>query len=114
MCGSFVFILYKYYIIVEQRSNFNMKATKIKMKSGCENSNNLLEIDSIYLTGLSEEGFYKKEAIYDYLVKNPNTIQVNIYPYPNLIKAVSSRQEKYVRSTPNDSTKDNLLNLTRE
>ena len=26
-----------------------MKATKIKMKSGCQESNNLCEIDSIYL-----------------------------------------------------------------
>ena len=55
-----------------------MKATKIKMKPGCGTSSNLLEIDSIYLIGCKEEGFYKKEVLYDYLKKNPGTIQVDI------------------------------------
>ena len=91
-----------------------MKATKIKMKPGCGTSNNLLEIDSIYLTGTSNDGFYKKADVYDYLVKNPGGIQVNIYPYPNLIPMTSSNNEKYVKSTPNSTTGDNLLSLPRE
>lgn len=91
-----------------------MKATKLKMKHGCGTSSNLLEIDSIYLTGCKEEGFYKKENLYDYLQKNPGTIQVNIYPYPNLIPALSSNNEKYVKSSPNGTSSDNLLALPRE
>lgn len=91
-----------------------MKATKIKMKPGCGTSNNLLEIDSVYLTGTSQDDFYKKEAVYDYLESNPGTIQVNLSPYPNLIGALSSRNEKYVKSQPNDSQWDNLLKLPRE
>lgn len=88
-----------------------MKATKIRMKSGCQKSNNLCEIDSIYL---EEEGkFYKKEKIHDYLKKNPRTILVNIAPYPYLQPVVSLRGEKYVRSTPDSTQKDNLLNLPR-
>lgn len=90
-----------------------MKATKIKMKQGCGQSNNLLEIDEIYLTGCSEDGFYKKAAVHDYLVKNPGNIQVNIYPYPNCIPATSTNGEKYVKSAPDNTTKDNLLNLPR-
>lgn len=91
-----------------------MKATKIKMKSGCGSSNNLLEIDSIFLTGCKEETFYKKEALHDYLEKNPGTIQVDIYPYPNLVPQKSVRGEKYVKTEANSSTHDNLLSLPRE
>lgn len=91
-----------------------MKATKIKMKQGCGTSNNLLEIDSIYITGCSDERYYKKDKVHDYLVTNPNSIQVDIYPYPNLIPMTSSNYEKYVKSTPNNSTGDNLLSLPRE
>ena len=88
-----------------------MKATKIKMKSGCQESNNLCEIDSIYL---QEAGmFYKKEAIHDHLLKCPKSICVNIYPYPFLQPVVSVQGEKYVHSTPDSTQKDNLLNLPR-
>lgn len=93
-----------------------MKATKIKMKTGCGTSNNLLEIDSIYLTGTQRDGFYKKAIVHDYLVKNPGGIQVDIYPYPNLIPMTSPApyNEKYVKSTPDRTTVDNLLSLPRE
>ncbi|MEG1669390.1 DUF3892 domain-containing protein [Chryseobacterium sp.] len=92
-----------------------MKATKIKMKPGCGTSNNLLEIDSIFLTGCSEDGYYKKDKVYDYLKKDSsNSIQVNISPYPNLIPVKSKNDEKYVRSMANDSENDNLLKLPRE
>lgn len=91
-----------------------MKAVKIKMKPGCGSSNNLLEIDQIYLEGCQENGYYYKSAIYDFLKNNPNSIQVNIHPYPNLQPVVSTNGEKYVRSEPNYTGKDNLLCLPRE
>ena len=91
-----------------------MKATKIKMKPGCGFSNNLQEIDKIYLEGCQEDGYYYKSAIYDFLKRNPNSIQVNIYPYPDLQPVISQNGEKYVRSEPNYIGKDNLLNLPRE
>lgn len=89
-----------------------MKATKIKMKQGCAESNNVQEIDSIFLevTGI----YHKKEQLHDYLLQNPNTIQVNIYPYPNLIPAKSIYGERYVRSEANDTKQDNLLKLPRQ
>lgn len=91
-----------------------MKATKIKMKPGCGTSNNLLEIDSIYITGCQEDGYYKKASVHDYVKDNPGSIQVNIYPYPNVVPATSVNGEKYVKSSPNSSDKDNLLCLPRE
>lgn len=91
-----------------------MKATKIKMKPGCGTSYNLLEIDSVYLTGCEKNDFYTKESIYDYLQKNLGTIQVDIEPYPNVIGAISANNEKYVKSQANSSEKDNLLKLPRE
>lgn len=91
-----------------------MYATKIRMKPGCYSSSDLLEIDSIYIEGCNNPGFFKKNVLYDFLKENPGTIRVNIWPYPNVISAISSRGEKYVRSTPNDYMHDNLLDLPRE
>ena len=91
-----------------------MYAIRVKMKNNCQLSNNLLEIDSIYLTGLRNEGYYKKEVIYDYLKNDGQDILVNIRPYPRLQPAVSVNGEKYVRSTGNEYSFDNLLNLPRE
>lgn len=91
-----------------------MKAIKIKMKPGCNYSNNLTEIDQIYLEDCQEDGYYYKSAIYDFLKSNPNSIQVNIYPYPDLQPVVSQNGEKYVRSEANYTGRDNLLALPRE
>ena len=90
-----------------------MKATRIKMKQGCANSSKTEEIAEIYVDGCNNPGFFEKSVLHDYLKTNPNSIQVNIPPYPNLIPAVSSRGEKYVRSEPNDTPHDNLLKLPR-
>ncbi len=91
-----------------------MKATRIKMYPNCYWSNNLLEIDEIYITGCNNPGYFKKAALYDYLKEHPGAIQVNIPPFPNVIPAVSANREKYVRSLPNNSMFDNLLSLPRE
>ena len=91
-----------------------MKATKIKMKPGCSYSNKTTEIDQIYIEGCTKPGYYYKSAIYDYVKQHPNSIQVNIYPYPDLVPALSSNGEKYVRSEPNDTPSDNLLKLPRD
>lgn len=90
-----------------------MKATKIRMKPGCGSSKDLLEIDEIYLSGSSNDGFYKKAVVHDHLKTYPGSIQVNIYPYPDCIPAMSAKGEKYVRSTPNNTQHDNLLSLPR-
>ena len=89
-------------------------ATKIKMKYGCYNSQDLTEIDEIYVIGCSNPGYFKKATLYDYLIKNPGTIKVNVQPYPNVVPAISSNHEKYVRSSPNGYQRDNLLALPRE
>ncbi len=88
-----------------------MRATRLKMKAGCGNSNNLLEIDQIYIDG---NGFRTKAKIHDYLKENPNSIQVDIYPYPDLQPMLSQNGEKYVRSEPDYTGRDNLLKLPRE
>ena len=92
-----------------------MYATKIKMRPGCSNSQNLIEIDSIYIVdGSRYSGYCKKESLCDYLSENPRTIKVDITPYPFLVPAISSLGEKYVRSESNGYTHDNLLSLPRE
>ena len=91
-----------------------MKATKVKMRLGCRYSDNVQEIDSVYIVGCREPGYYKKEALYDYLVEHPGAIKVDRYPYPYVVPALSVYGEKYVRSEPNDTVRDNLLQLPRE
>jgi len=86
-------------------------ATKIKMKYGCYNSNDLTEIDQIYIDNC---GWCSKGYLYDYLKKYPNSIKVYHSPYPFLIPALSPHYEKFVRSEPNNTVRDNLLNLPRE
>ena len=86
-----------------------MYATKIQMKPGCRTSNNLQEIDSIYIEGYPFYRFAKKSEVYDYLNQNPRTIQVAIAPYPYVIPALSAYGEKYVRSEANGTSRDNLL-----
>ena len=90
-----------------------MRATKIRMKSGCGSSYNAIEIADIYIEGCDKPGFYDKGIIHDHVTQHPGSIQVNLAPYPNLVPAKSSRGEKYVRSEPNDTQHDNLLKLPR-
>ncbi len=89
-------------------------ATKIKMKPGCGSSNSVLEIDQIYITGQGNEKFFKKENVHDAVKKSPGSIKVDRGAKPDLIAAVSSAGEKYVRSEPNDTQNDNLIKLPRE
>lgn len=90
-----------------------MYATKIRMNSESYSSQSLLEIDSVYIEGCNNPGFFKKAVLHDYLKNNPGSIKVKISPFPDAIPALSSRGEKYVRSSPNDYTHDNLLDLPR-
>lgn len=94
-------------------------ATSIRMKPSYHSTSSyhslddqLMEIDEIFLTAANWSGWYKKRVVHDYL-KEGNEVLVNIASYPKLIAAVSINQEKYVRSSPNDSKHDNLLNLPR-
>lgn len=88
-------------------------ATKIKMQAGCKQSSNTLEIAEIFVEGCDNPGFFLKSTLHDYLKKNPDSIKVNISPYPFLVPATSVKGEKYVRSEPNDTPRDNLLKLPR-
>lgn len=91
-----------------------IKATQIQMHTGKEESYEVTEIESIYLTGVKSEKFYKKENVYDFIEKNPNNpICVDISPNPKLVAAKTKNGEKYVRSAPNDTPEDNLLKLPR-
>ena len=85
----------------------------VRSEPGCRTSNNLQEIDSIYIEGYPFYRFAKKSEVYDYLNQNPRTIQVAIAPYPYVIPALSAYGEKYVRSEANGTSRDNLLNLPR-
>ena len=86
-------------------------AEKIRMKKGKEKSYELLEIDDIFVKGF---GWQKKAYYYDWLKKHPESIAVDISPFPKLIGQLSVNNEKYVKSKPNKIGYDNLLDLPRE
>lgn len=86
-------------------------ASAIRMKKNCDYSYNLLEIDEIYL---SNNGWYKKEVIHNHVKTNPGSIKVGSNYGPNVIPVVSVNGEKYVKSSPNSTTTDNLLELPRK
>lgn len=88
-------------------------ATKIKLVSGCLSPTSPLEIDEIYLEGVEKEQFYKKSKVHDFVAQG-NEVKVKIPSrYPKLQAVTSYKGEKYVRSEPNDTPSDNLLNLHR-
>ena len=84
--------------------------TKIRMHKDRRCSKYPEDIEQLYI---SEVGWCWKEVVHDYLLVNPKSIVVNIYPFPYLIPAVSFAREKYVRSNPNIYKHDNLLDLAR-
>ena len=88
-------------------------ATKIKMKPGCYSHNDLTEIDQIFLEGDGYYRFVNKAEVHEKVKWYPGSVKVNIYPYPNVVDAVSAYGEKYVRSQSNTTSSDNLLRLPR-
>ena len=88
-----------------------MKATKIKMIPGCDSLDNVRMIDSLYVDQLGV--FLKKDMIHDYLLTNPSTISVDVYPYPYLRPATNARGEKDVCSGADSTKRDNLFDLPR-
>lgn len=88
-------------------------ATKIRMNRGAYNSDNLLEIDEIFITN-SKDGWYKKAVIHDHVKRYPNSITVKTSFGPYVVPAISANGEKYVKSSSNSTTCDNLLSLPRE
>lgn len=89
-------------------------AKKIKMNYGYANSYNCVDINSVYIVGDGFYGYQTKGYIYDYLKAHPNSIRVDRGVEPYVVPALSSKNEKYVRSEPNDTASDNLLALPRE
>ena len=63
-----------------------MYAKKIRMQNGCRNSNNTQEIAEIYVDGCDNPGFFPKAVLHDFLRTNPNSIKVNISPYPYVVR----------------------------
>lgn len=88
-------------------------ATAIQMRTGYRYSDDLLEIDKIYLESQTDTNWYAKEAIHDWLKQNPGEVLVKDYSGPKVVPCISKYGEKYVRSEPNNTEKDNLLSLPR-
>nr|WP_317413212.1 DUF3892 domain-containing protein [uncultured Solibaculum sp.] len=90
-----------------------MRAIQIALKVGCRNSDCPVDIDKIYVKGERLDGFYKKEAVYDYVKQHSRSIQVDLFPNPDLLPALTERGEKYVVSTKDARSVDYLMRLPR-
>jgi len=87
-----------------------VRATKIKLFPNLQGTS-LLEIQSIYLEGVDSPGLYTKGAVHDF-IKDGYTVFVWNSSSKCLAK-ISVNNEKYVSSTPNSTTADNLLKLPK-
>lgn len=92
------------------------KAIAIRLNKGCtspKSCNDISEI-KIYDELWGTTGWKSKADVYDMVTDSPKSIKVNRDPYPYLIPVKSIKNEKYVRSEPNDTVHDNLLELSQE
>jgi hypothetical protein len=89
---------------------------KIKMNDGHKQSNDLLDIDQLYLDGKGSLAgtWHTKAYLYDYLKINPGSIQISIDPKPFIMPMLSDKGEKYIKSSVDLKKKDYLLSLPRE
>ena len=90
-----------------------MKATKIKMIPGFEHTDETPEIAAIYIEDCDNPRFYTPAELYEYVKKNPNTIYVDIAPFPKLVPIKSKMHGNFVRSAKNRFERDKLLELPR-
>ena len=82
------------------------------MKYGCSNSNNVQEIEEIYIDGCNNPGYFKKSVLYDYLKKNPRSIKVYISPYPDVLPAQSSYRLKMAQKVFLTSDNQGILHVS--
>lgn len=90
-----------------------MKAIAIKTRAGGEECLSVQDIDSIYIQRGVSGCWYTMESLYEYLMLNPGTIQVDSCPFPDLLPASNGQGAKYVRSQSFDAPHDVILQLPR-
>ena len=90
-----------------------MKATKVKMISGFENSNETPEIARIDIEDCDTRGLYTPAELYDIVKEKPGSVCVDIPPYPKLVPIKSKMHGNFVRAAKNRFEKDKLMDLPR-
>ncbi len=91
------------------------KAIAIRLNRGCTSPKSCNDIDQIKIQDdVWGTEWKSKGVVHDMVTNFPRSIQVDRYPYPDLIPARSIYNEKYVRSESNDTENDNLLKLPKE
>lgn len=87
-----------------------MQVNKIKMKKGRLCSYNPLDIQGVYIDDI----YYCVEEVYDYIANTDEKIYIKGKKDVYLVNVLALNGSKYLRTTPNESFIDNLLNLPRE
>lgn len=91
-------------------NSFMIYADKISFNRGDEERlETIVRINLRSAGGEGISGWYPKETINDWLHRNLYTIEVDIAPNPKLVPV--DYPVKYVRSTEDNTQKDNLLKL---
>lgn len=86
---------------------------KIEMLPNRDDSSLFTDIKSLYIDFGKGLFSYKKEIIYDYLDKAPNSIKVPIGKRPFLIPFLDKEKNKHVLAFDFDSKDDMLIKLPR-
>ncbi|WP_321301795.1 DUF3892 domain-containing protein [uncultured Sphaerochaeta sp.] len=98
----------------KERKKMSSKAIAIRLNSGCTSPKTCNDISEIEIKEGSSSSWKTKAKVYDLVKASPGSIEVDRYPYPDLVPVLSKNDEKYVRSEPNDTEHDNLLKLPQE
>lgn len=88
-----------------------MKATKIKMRPGFAHTKESPEIAFIYIEDCEDARYYSVSELYDMIKKNPNSIYVDVSPFPKLMPVKSKMHGNFVRSAKNRFEEDKLFEL---
>lgn len=88
--------------------------TKVRMETFCTDFMDVRQVDELFvLVCGKEEVCLTKEAVYDFLVFQPDSIRVGTFNGPPLKPVMSEKGEKYVRSLDIDCRSDALMGLSR-
>ena len=90
-----------------------MYADKLHMNLGHENSHRPQDIESLHIVGSGWDGYYPVEYVCNFLLRQPESIQLDFYPFEDLQPAIEPYGRRYVVSSPDPQVGDMLLYLAK-
>lgn len=90
-----------------------MYADKLHMSPECESSHRPQDIESLHIVGSGWDGYYPVEYVCNFLLRQPESIQLDFYPFEDLQPAIEPYGRRYVVSSPDPQVGDMLFYLAK-